>query len=71
MKCYNRRDFMKLTTAVGISGTISNMLSCIERNRKDQPPNFIIIFADDLGYSDLGCYGSRTIQTSNLLLISA
>ncbi len=29
-------------------------------------PNFIIIFADDLGYNDLGCFGSVKIKTSNL-----
>jgi len=31
-----------------------------------QPPNFIIIFADDLGYGDLGVYGHPTIRTPNL-----
>jgi arylsulfatase A-like enzyme len=29
-------------------------------------PNFVIIFADDLGYGDLGCFGHPTIRTPNL-----
>ncbi len=29
-------------------------------------PNVVVIFADDLGYSDLGCYGSPTIRTPHL-----
>ena len=29
-------------------------------------PNFIIIFTDDQGYGDLGCFGSKTIKTPNL-----
>lgn len=30
------------------------------------PPNFIIIFADDLGYGDLGVFGNPTIRTPHL-----
>jgi arylsulfatase A len=29
-------------------------------------PNVILIFADDLGYGDLGCFGSKTIRTPHL-----
>lgn len=32
----------------------------------DSKPNVIIIFADDLGYGDLGCYGSKLNETPTL-----
>lgn len=31
-----------------------------------EQPNVIIIFADDLGYGDLGCFGSQTIKTPHI-----
>lgn len=34
--------------------------------RQDKKPNIIFILADDLGYSDLGCYGSTFYETPNL-----
>ena len=30
------------------------------------PPNFALIFCDDLGYGDLGCFGHPTIRTPHL-----
>ena len=32
----------------------------------NDPPNFIVILADDLGYGDLGCQGSTVNRTPNL-----
>ncbi|KAM9854888.1 arylsulfatase A [Aulostomus maculatus] len=35
------------------------------------PPNFILLFADDLGFGDLGCYGHPTSLTPNLDRLAA
>ncbi len=31
-----------------------------------RPPNIVLILADDLGWTDLGCYGSRYYETPNV-----
>jgi arylsulfatase A-like enzyme len=36
-----------------------------------EKPNIIFIIVDDMGYHDLGCYGSKTIQTPNIDRLAA
>lgn len=42
------------------------VLAALRGGAAERPPNFVVIFVDDLGYGDLGCYGSRDIRTPQL-----
>ncbi|MBW3540962.1 MAG: sulfatase [Planctomycetes bacterium] len=33
---------------------------------EERPPNFVIVFADDLGYADVGVYGAKGYETPHL-----
>jgi len=37
-----------------------------QRESNDNRPNVIIIYADDLGYGDLECYGAKNVETPNV-----
>lgn len=34
--------------------------------KQSRRPNVVIIYADDLGYGDLGCYGAKNVETPNV-----
>ena len=60
----NRRDFLKYTGAVAVSASLSGCVSVQKRKRSHT--NFVVIFTDDQGYADVGCYGAKGFTTPNL-----
>jgi len=77
---YSRRDFLK---AMGLGAASLAIPGCVSRTQRladeacksyglltEDKPNIVLIMADDMGYSDIGCYGGE-IQTPNLDKLAA
>ena len=62
----NRRSFIKTSIGTVGAGMFCGCASSLPANQSENRPNFIIIFADDLGYGDLTCFGHPTIKTPHL-----
>ncbi len=64
-----RRDFLR---TLGIGAASFFVSSCASGAQRMSPgastdkPNFVVIFTDDQGYQDVGCFGSPNINTPNL-----
>ena len=54
-------DFLCVITGLLMLSAAASQASGVER-----PPNVVFMFADDLGYGDLGCYGHPYAQTPAL-----
>jgi len=57
----NRREFIK---ALGLGVATLTIPGCAKPTSRK--PNFVIIFTDDQGYADVGCFGAKGFETPNL-----
>lgn len=55
-----RRQFLK---TLGISAAALTLPDCFLSKKR---PNFVFILIDDLGWKDLGCFGSQFYETPNI-----
>lgn len=60
----SRRDFLRLATATAGAFALTDSQKGVHA-RTSSKPNILLILSDDLGFSDLGCYGGEA-QTPNL-----
>src|SRR5210317_540655 len=57
---------------LGVASYLGAALSVAEAvEGRQPPPNVVLIFADDLGYGDLSCYGATKVQTPNIDSLAA
>ena len=65
----DRRSFLK---TVGLGAASLAMPGCTSASRQPagtasiDKPNIVFIIVDDMGWADLGCYGSKQIKTPNI-----
>ncbi|RRB06871.1 sulfatase [Larkinella rosea] len=60
-----------IAAIAGFLGCLSAVSGFSRKPKPVGPPNIIIILADDLGWSELGCYGNRFNETPNLDRLAA
>jgi arylsulfatase A-like enzyme len=66
----DRRGFLKLAgggaLALGVPGLVRAASSGVRAGGVPNRPNFVFFLIDDLGWKDLGCYGSEFYETPNI-----
>jgi hypothetical protein len=66
-----QKDIYKLPEVGMILDIMSISLISYRPSVDYTPPNIVLILIDDIGYGDLGCYGSTIQQTPNIDKLAA
>jgi len=61
----------KMKTPILISLSFLTLLACLNTAGAAERPNFLLIFADDLGYGDVSTYHQSDVRTPNIDRIAA
>src|SRR5262245_35721732 len=56
----------RLAALVALVSIVVPLSRGADEPRPTRPPNVVFILADDLGWTDLGCQGSRYYETPNI-----
>ena len=67
----SRREFLRVTAAGTAALALPHAAFGGRDKGRERPPNIVFIIADDLGWADLGCYGSRAILTPHIDRLAA
>ncbi len=70
----SRRDLLKVLCLGATATALPACAAATRREKGEKPaakPNIIFILADDLGWSELGCYGNTFNETPNLDRLAA
>ena len=66
----DRRAFLKVATSAAAT-VLTARISVAGQKRLRRRPNFVFFLVDDLGWKDLGCFGSTFYETPNVDRLAA
>ncbi|MHC4169997.1 MAG: hypothetical protein ACYSWQ_23860, partial [Planctomycetota bacterium] len=65
----SRRNFLKSLCQGAAALTVSGCAGVARRNlaeASNSRPNIVLMFIDNIGYGDLGCYGNKVVKTPRI-----